>query len=193
MRLQVLRKSHFYLHKLGCQYRACGYWPLLGGLGSHSKKKEQAVWGMVGYVNTVIPEISMVLLLFFMLCMTKAVWLDTVRLSLSGPDEDLTCSLHICVPAGKTVMRQTWCLPGKPMSSVHRLSSLSTRRDSPGTHTMTLMTMIKGKMTSLNICLDISPVTPPPLRLRSEEQEWPLSRQMVLIWSWHVHLKVKKY
>ena len=52
MRLQVLRESRAYLLKLGYQYGAWGYWPLLGGLGSHRKKKraggEGAVWGKVG-------------------------------------------------------------------------------------------------------------------------------------------------
>ena len=68
MRLQVLRKSHFYLHKLGCQYGACGYWPLLGSLGSHSKKKEQEVRGMVGYVNTVVLYLKSVWFCYCFLC-----------------------------------------------------------------------------------------------------------------------------
>ena len=33
------------MHKLGCQYGVCGYKPLPGSLGSHSKKKEWAVMG----------------------------------------------------------------------------------------------------------------------------------------------------
>ena len=42
------RESHSYLHKLGCQYGACGYRLLLGGQGSRSKKKEQVVMGGLG-------------------------------------------------------------------------------------------------------------------------------------------------
>jgi len=43
-----LRESRSYLLKLGYQYGAWGYWPLLGGLGSHCKKKEQVVKGRSG-------------------------------------------------------------------------------------------------------------------------------------------------
>ena len=48
MRLQVSRESCSYLHKPGCQYGASASQPLLGSLGSHSKKKEQAVVGSLG-------------------------------------------------------------------------------------------------------------------------------------------------
>ena len=48
MRLQVLQESHSYLHKLGCQYGACGYWLLLGSLGSRSKGKKWLVMNGLG-------------------------------------------------------------------------------------------------------------------------------------------------
>ena len=43
------------MHKLGCQYGASANWPLLSGLGSCSKKKEQAATGGLGQSELRVP------------------------------------------------------------------------------------------------------------------------------------------
>ena len=56
MRLQVLRASCSYLHKLGCQYGVSANQPLPGGLGSCSKKKERAVKGGLGQSELILVQ-----------------------------------------------------------------------------------------------------------------------------------------